>query len=84
LPGVGECVVLSVPGRPAQPVLVVEDGRLDPDEWRNATADLPELAEPVLLEWERIPRTATGKVRRAALREHLGLTPETHGTGKWS
>ncbi|TDD79069.1 long-chain fatty acid--CoA ligase [Actinomadura darangshiensis] len=84
LPGVGECVVLSVPGRPAQPVLVVEDGRLDPDRWRNAVADLPELAEPVLLTWERIPRTATGKVRRAALREHLDLPPETHGTGKWT
>ncbi|MEU8796399.1 class I adenylate-forming enzyme family protein [Spirillospora sp. NPDC048819] len=84
LPGVGECVVLSVPGRPAQPVLVVEDGRLDPDQWRNAVADLPDLAEPVLTTWERIPRTATGKVRRAPLREHLGLTPETHGTGKWT
>ena len=84
LPGVAECVVLSVPGRPAQPVLAVEDGRLDPDQWQDAVADLPELAEPVLTEWERMPRTATGKVRRAALREQLGLTPETHGTGKWT
>ncbi|CND50595.1 Probable fatty-acid-CoA ligase FadD [Mycobacterium tuberculosis] len=84
LPGVVECVVLSVPGRPAQPVLVVEDGRLDPDRWGSAVADLPELAEPVVMTWERIPRTATGKVRRAALREHLGLAPETHGTGQWT
>ncbi|NEA23846.1 class I adenylate-forming enzyme family protein [Actinomadura bangladeshensis] len=84
LPGVVECVVLSVPGRPAQPVLVVDDGRLDPDEWRGAVADLPDLAEPVLATWEQMPRTATGKVRRAALREHLGLPPETHGTGKWT
>ncbi|MFA1546936.1 class I adenylate-forming enzyme family protein [Actinomadura chokoriensis] len=84
LPGVGECVVLSVPGRPAQPVLVVEDGRLDPEQWRDAVADLPELADPVLMEWGRLPRTATGKVRRAALREHLGLEPGTHGTGKWT
>ncbi|TDC58677.1 long-chain fatty acid--CoA ligase [Actinomadura sp. KC345] len=84
LPGVGECVVLSVPGGRAQPVLVVEDGRLDPDLWRSALADLPELAEPVLVTWERMPRTATGKVRRAALREHLGLPPETHGTGRWT
>lgn len=84
LPDVAECVVLSVPGRPALPVIVVEEGRLDPDQWQNAVADLPDLAEPVLMTWERIPRTATGKVRRAALREHLGLTPETHGTGKWT
>ena len=84
LPGVIECVVLSLPGGPAQPVLVVEDGRPDAAQWQDAVADLPDLAEPVLMEWERMPRTATGKVRRAALREHLGLSPETHGTGKWT
>ncbi len=85
LPGVAECVVLGVPGGPAQPVLVVENGpRLDPHRWRDAVSDLPELAEPVLVERERLPRTATGKVRRAALREQLGLPPLTHGTGRWT
>ncbi|QFG22600.1 class I adenylate-forming enzyme family protein [Actinomadura sp. WMMB 499] len=88
LPGVVECVVLSVPGRPSQPVVVAEHGAPDPDAWRDAwrdaTRDLPELAEPVVLAWDEIPRTGTGKVRRGVLRERLGLTPETHGTGRWT
>ncbi|WP_433247362.1 class I adenylate-forming enzyme family protein [Actinomadura nitritigenes] len=84
LPGVAECVVLGVPGGRCVPVLVTEDGRLDPVLWREATADLPEFADPVVVPWDRIPRTGTGKVRRAALRERLGVTPETYGTGKWT
>ncbi|MEU9017195.1 class I adenylate-forming enzyme family protein [Actinomadura sp. NPDC048394] len=84
LPGVSECVVLGVPGGRCVPVLVTEDGAPDPALWRAATADLPELADPVALAWDRIPRTGTGKVRRAALRERLGVTPETYGTGKWT
>ncbi|MFV2173565.1 class I adenylate-forming enzyme family protein [Actinomadura sp. LOL_016] len=84
LPGVAECVVLSVPGHPSLPVVVTEQDALDPDAWREATRDLPELAEPVTLSWDEIPRTGTGKVRRAVLRKRLGLTPETHGTGRWT
>lgn len=84
LRGVLECVVLSVPGRAGLPVVVTEDGSLDPGLWREATRDLPELAEPAVLSWDEVPRTGTGKVRRAVLRERLGLTPETHGTGRWT
>lgn len=84
LPGVAECVVLGVRGGPAQPVLVLGDGHLDPDRWRNAVQDLPELAEPILMDGDRLPRTATGKVRRAALREQLDLPRGTHGTGRWT
>jgi acyl-coenzyme A synthetase/AMP-(fatty) acid ligase len=84
LPGVLECVILSVPGRPSVPVVVTEDGALDREAWRRAVADLPALAEPVVMTWERVPRTGTGKVRRTALRELLGQLPETYGTGRWT
>ncbi|QKG21232.1 class I adenylate-forming enzyme family protein [Actinomadura verrucosospora] len=84
LPGVVECIVLGVPGGRCVPVVVTEDGELDPAQWREATADLPDLADPVVSSWDRIPRTGTGKVRRAALRERLGVSPETYGTGKWT
>jgi acyl-coenzyme A synthetase/AMP-(fatty) acid ligase len=84
LPGVAECIVLGVPGGRCVPVLVTEDAGPDPALWRKATADLPELADPVVVDWDRIPRTGTGKVRRAALRERLGVASETYGTGKWT
>ncbi|MBE1532829.1 class I adenylate-forming enzyme family protein [Actinomadura algeriensis] len=83
LPDVAECVVLSVPGGPSLPV-VVTDADLDPDAWREATADLPELAAPIAVKWDGVPRTGTGKVRRGALRERLGLAPDTYGTGRWT
>ncbi|KOX12404.1 class I adenylate-forming enzyme family protein [Nocardiopsis sp. NRRL B-16309] len=84
LPGVLECVVLGVPGRPSLPVAVTEDGTLDLDAWRRAVTDLPPLADPVAMKWDEVPRTGTGKVRRAALRDRIGETPDTHGTGRWT
>ncbi|MFF4194506.1 class I adenylate-forming enzyme family protein [Nonomuraea sp. NPDC001831] len=84
LPEVLECVILGVPGRPSVPVVVTEDGGLDRDAWRRAVADLPELADPVVITWDQVPRTGTGKVRRTALRELLGETPDTYGTGRWT
>jgi acyl-coenzyme A synthetase/AMP-(fatty) acid ligase len=84
LPGVLECVVLGVPGRPPLPVVVTEDGGLDSVAWRRAVADLPVLADPVVMAWGDVPRTGTGKVRRLALRERIGEVPDTHGTGRWT
>jgi acyl-coenzyme A synthetase/AMP-(fatty) acid ligase len=84
LPDVLECVILGVPGRPPLPVVVTEDGALAPDSWRRAIADLPELADPVVIAWDEVPRTDTGKVRRTVLRERLGMSPETYGTGRWT
>ncbi|PRX00676.1 UNVERIFIED_ORG: hypothetical protein CLV66_1494, partial [Actinomadura viridilutea] len=52
--------------------------------WRAATADLPELDEPVLIDWEDFPRTGTWKVRRPQLRERLFGTRLAHGTGRWT
>jgi hypothetical protein len=64
--------------------VVTEDGALAPDSWRRAIADLPELADPVVIAWDEVPRTDTGKVRRTVLRERLGMSPETYGTGRWT
>lgn len=84
LPNVLECIILSGPGRPSLPVVVTESGALDLGSWRRATADLPALTDPVALTWDEVPRTGTGKVRRTALREQLGETPGTYGTGLWT
>ncbi|WP_019631486.1 class I adenylate-forming enzyme family protein [Actinomadura atramentaria] len=84
LPEVLECVVLGAPGSPPLPVVVTDGDALDAARWRDATLDLPKLAEPVVLDWDAVPRTGTGKVRRAALRERLGLGTETHGSGRWT
>ncbi|MFL6128477.1 MAG: class I adenylate-forming enzyme family protein [Mycobacteriales bacterium] len=84
LPDATEVIVLGVPGRPPVPVLSTADGALDPAAWRRATADLPQLDDPVLIGWEDFPRTGTWKVRRPVLRERLFGTTQTFGTGRWT
>ncbi|MFV0138017.1 AMP-binding protein [Streptomyces sp. HMX87] len=84
LPRAVECVVLGSPGEAPLPVVVTPDGRLEQDTWRRAVHDLPPLRAPVVVTWERVPRTGTGKVRRAALLEQLTGRTETCGTGRWT
>jgi acyl-coenzyme A synthetase/AMP-(fatty) acid ligase len=84
LPGVVECVVLGSVGRPPLPVLVTSGGTLDRRAWQAAVADLPPLADPVVMAWDEIPRTATGKVRRLALHDRLLGGADLHGTGRWT
>lgn len=79
-----EVVVLGVPGGRPRPVLSTADGVLDPEVWHAATADLPELDEPVVIPWEDFPRTATWKVRRFELREQILGSGQTIGSGKWT
>ncbi|WP_089952680.1 class I adenylate-forming enzyme family protein [Lentzea xinjiangensis] len=83
LPGVVECVVLAASGRPPIPV-VVTDAELDPAGWRLAVAELPPMAEPVVLRWDEVPRTATGKVRRLELLARLVGATDTNGSGRWT
>ncbi|RPE35738.1 acyl-CoA synthetase (AMP-forming)/AMP-acid ligase II [Kitasatospora cineracea] len=84
LPDVEEAVLLSVAdGRP-QPVLVTADGGLDPARWRDAVRDLPPLAEPLVVGWDAVPRTATGKVRRHELRARVLAGSAGIGTGQWT
>ncbi|MGH3946116.1 MAG: AMP-binding protein, partial [Pseudonocardiaceae bacterium] len=79
-----ECIVLGTPGAPPLPVVVTGDGRLDAAGWRAAVRDLPALDEPIVLTWNQVPRTGTGKVRRLALRAQLTGVGATYGTGRWT
>ncbi|UNS95727.1 acyl--CoA ligase [Streptomyces tubbatahanensis] len=84
LPELLEAVVLGVPGERPVPVVSLRGGPLDPAAWQRATADLPGMAEPVVLDSESLPRTSTGKVRRHELRERLLGGTATFGTGRWT
>lgn len=85
LPSTTEVVVLAVDGMPPVPVIsTADDVPLDPAEWQQATADLPELAEPIQLAWADFPRTATWKIRRTALRDQLFAGTSPIGTGRWT
>ncbi|HJE61392.1 MAG TPA: acyl--CoA ligase [Nocardiopsis listeri] len=84
LAGVLECVVLGVAEGPPVPVVATEDGTLDLGEWKKAVEDLPTMADPMVLTWDELPCTGTGKVRRGALREKLGLPAGGRGTGRWT
>jgi acyl-coenzyme A synthetase/AMP-(fatty) acid ligase len=79
-----ECIILGAPGRPPLPVVITSDGHLDNTAWRAAVRDLPTLAEPIVLTWDQVPRTGTGKVQRLALRDQLANVGVTHGTGRWT
>ncbi|HEX8052765.1 MAG TPA: class I adenylate-forming enzyme family protein [Thermoleophilaceae bacterium] len=85
MPSLVEAVMLAVNGGPPLPVLNMADGQpLDPDAWKRAVADLPELADPVVLPWSDVPRTATWKVQRQKLREQVAPGTEPVGSGRWT
>lgn len=71
IPAVLECIVLRPKEGPPLPVVVTESGLLAPDTWQRATADLPPMAQPLVVSWDDLPRTGTGKVRRPELRARL-------------
>lgn len=69
--------IAVVPDHSGEPVPVVctrQDRPLDLDRWREATADLPAMAAPVLMPFDEVPRTSTWKVRRLELRKLLDET----------
>ncbi|SDC53257.1 AMP-binding protein [Actinokineospora iranica] len=84
VPDAVECVVLGTPGRLPVPVVVTKNGVLDQDAWHDALRDLPALADPVVLTWDQVPRTGTGKVRRMELRSLIRSGQDTFGTGQWT
>jgi acyl-coenzyme A synthetase/AMP-(fatty) acid ligase len=66
--------VVIVPGADREPVPVVcvrGERPLDPERWREATADLPALAEPRQWRFEELPMTATWKVKRVEISRML-------------
>lgn len=79
-----EVIVLGDPGGLPVPVISLTGPDLTEDEWRTASAGLPELARPHVIAWEDFPRTGTWKVRRADLRERVLHSQATYGTGRWT
>ena len=66
--------LVVVPGPKSEPVPVIctsEDQPLDPDRWRAAVVEFPQLAEPVQIPQAELPRTATLKVKRIELARRL-------------
>lgn len=79
-----EVVVLGAPGELPLPVISLSGDPLSDSEWHGATQGLPNLAPPVVVPWDEIPRTATWKVRRADLREMVTHSTATYGSGRWT
>ena len=53
-----------------QPIVAIADGELFQEElWFKAIENLPHLNEPIMMEYENIPRTATMKVQRRELEQ---------------
>ena len=48
-----------------------QDQPLDPDRWRLAVAEFPQLADPIQIPLAQLPRTGTLKVRRIELSRML-------------
>lgn len=85
LPHTTEVVVLAVRDQLPQPVISTDDdSTLDPTIWRNASADLPAMADPIQIRWTEFPRTATWKVQRARLRQQVLTDATGIGTGGWT
>ena len=69
IPGAIEVIILTRGAGTPQPVISTEENELTADEWSKATLGLPELAAPIVIPWECLPRTSTWKIRRKELRE---------------
>jgi len=84
LPEGHEVALLPVPDGPPVVVVATHGGQLDPQAWRRAIRNLPELADPIVIDFKDMPRTGTGKILREELRRRH-LTGAGHpGTGRWT
>lgn len=66
--------LVVVPGPRSEPIPVIctsQDQPLDPDRWRLAVAEFPQLADPIQIPLAQLPRTGTLKVRRIELSRML-------------
>lgn len=85
IPEAVEIVVLATGNGLPQPVISLRGGgALPPGRWDQAVTGLPALRAPVYRDWADIPKTATMKVRRGALREQLGSEYAAVGRGLWT
>jgi acyl-coenzyme A synthetase/AMP-(fatty) acid ligase len=76
-PELAEAVVMELDDRLVPVVASRAGAPLEEGAWDAATGDLADLSPPVLMAWDDIPRTATGKVRRAILRQQITQTAPT-------
>lgn len=68
LPELREIVIVGWGGgRPVPVACTRDDAPLDPVRWQRAVAGLPAMEAVRQLPFDRVPRTATWKVRRAEL-----------------
>lgn len=70
-------VVRTADGDPQPVISVVTGHEMDWDAWWTCVADLPRLETPVVLPFDKFPRTATMKIQRNRL-EQLLQTENTH------
>ena len=72
LPFIEEVVIIRDNNGYPQPIVAIADGELFQEElWFKAIENLPHLNEPIMMEYENIPRTATMKVQRRVLEQLL-------------
>jgi acyl-coenzyme A synthetase/AMP-(fatty) acid ligase len=69
IPSAVEVIVLTRGESTPVPVICVEGDSLSDAEWEQASAGLPAMTAPVVMPWEKLPRTSTWKIRRKELRE---------------
>ena len=72
LPFLEEVVIIRDHHGYPQPVIAITAGELFQAElWFKAIENLPNLNEPIMMDYDKIPRTATMKVQRRALEQLL-------------
>ncbi|GAA2683165.1 Acyl-CoA synthetase (AMP-forming)/AMP-acid ligase II [Actinosynnema pretiosum] len=84
LPRGHDVALLPVPDGPPVPVVAAPGGELDRERWRAAVRGMPELAEPVVIDFEDMPRTGTGKILRQELRRRHLDGAGSPGHGRWT
>ena len=72
LPFIEEVVIIRDNHGYPQPIIAITAGELFQEElWFKAIENLPHLNKPIMMEYDKIPRTATMKVQRRALEQLL-------------
>lgn len=66
-------IIRDVNGAPQPIISIVEGSEMDWDAWWRLVADLPLLKEPIIMDYDAIPRTATMKVQRLKMEEEMRL-----------
>ncbi|KXS82411.1 hypothetical protein AWI72_14890 [Listeria monocytogenes] len=67
-----EVVIIRGENGSPQPIIAVHnDGEMNWDAWWKAVSELPHMNEPMVMQYDEIPRTATIKVQRLQMEREL-------------